>query len=76
MRGMPDVGCPMLHCIAFPIGDTWIIFLTAMDAKVAQRNTVDLAEIIAFGFWNILHFQILKSIFQKLFLPLWTRRLS
>ena len=73
---MPDVGSPMLLCIAFPMCDTWIIFLTANDAKVAQRNTVDLAEIIAFGFWNILHFQILESIFRKLFLPLWTRRLS
>ena len=47
---MPDVGCPMLLCIAFPIFDTWIIFLTAMDAKVAQRNTEGVAEIIAFGF--------------------------
>jgi hypothetical protein len=47
---MPDVGCPMLHCIAFPICDTWIIFLTAMDAKVAQRNTEGLVEIIAFEF--------------------------
>lgn len=44
-----------------------------MDAKVAQRNTEGLAEIIAFGFWNILHFQISESIFRFFFTAMDTK---